>query len=404
MNVPENPSEFSERKNCHEYKDEQGQVTMNWAGDLGCKSKVHKDKSSCEGASMKWMERATTKAQCDGHGGICVNRYMDWEMFGGLKTKADCEACGESHMWRQAAGWSPGSWETPGMWTGTWKERKWAPANKWEVTPVSYLLEELSNKAVSRMFGEVYQTASACQLNPIIAPLKVLACGCGVTEGQKADCKPVLEQTLLPLQVSLVPSITVSCGELGKTPQQSLEAGQVTYMQDSLCNSSDGTVTETIDKVAVTNDGTSASGGRRLGDHKGRRLSACASHAIIKNTKGGVCGQKMGTGLSSKIKQVRMCISVTVPSAEVCSQYKKLDFAHVDQNGKISPPLGLQVTKDKQGRYCATTKEAGMHIPIMAMEDCDAAGSAGSSALLSVATKHELSLAAALAFAVSLLW
>jgi hypothetical protein len=277
-----------ERKWCDRYS-----PPLEHAGNMGCIDRKIKTESACTalGAGWSWKTRAQTSTQCAAHGGICQNKFKDWEVYGGIATQTACEACGNTHAYQKAAHWSGGIWQQPSMFEGEWKPRAWSSKRSWVATVADYKMRELADRAVSRMFGKVYATQIACKLGPLVKPLKVIGCGCGTgTPSASSKCSASLAGVL---EVELAKT-SVFCGNMGETAPLNLAAGSVTYDANSSCPGGELSVNEVVSKVVVAG----ASTGRRLGE-SGRRLSKCASHAVITNSVGGVTGQKMGTALST---------------------------------------------------------------------------------------------------------
>jgi len=367
-----------ERKWCDQYS-----PPLDHAGAMGCIDNKIVTESACTalGAGWSWMTRASTSTQCAAHGGICQNKFMDWEIYGGIATQKACEACGDTHMWQKAAHWDGGAWQQPSMFKGEWKPRAWASKRSWVATVADYKLTELADRAVARMFGKVYATQIVCKLGPLVKPLKVIGCGCGTgTPSSPSTCKGGLAGIL---EVPLAKA-KVFCGNMGDTAPLASAAGSIVYDVDSSCSVlGDSFADVQMAKIVVANWGDTkdflvgkttedgavvvdANLGRRLGE-SGRRLSKCSSHEVITNSVGGITGQKMGTALSTQIAKVHLCMSTNVPTSETCAEYDQLDFAHVHANGTISSPLDLTVTVDAQGRYCGKTTVAGTYIPIKAL-------------------------------------
>jgi hypothetical protein len=97
-----------------------------------------------------------------------------------------------------------------------------------------------------------------------------------------------------------------------------------------------------------------------------RTTSACARHAVIRNTRGGLVGQKMSAGTRvSGMSGVAVCISTSVPSSEVCSDYTVKDIVELSAAGSYGSPLGKTVTVDATGAWCFNGAVAGTtYVPV----------------------------------------
>jgi len=97
-----------------------------------------------------------------------------------------------------------------------------------------------------------------------------------------------------------------------------------------------------------------------------RTTSACARHAVIRNTRGGLVGQKMSAGTRvSGMSGVAVCISTSVPASEVCSDYTVKDIVELSATGSYGSPLGKTVTVDATGAWCFNGAVAGTtYVPV----------------------------------------
>jgi len=152
-------------------------------------------------------------------------------VYGGVKDSAACTSCGKERVWKQKAEWHGGSWKEPEMFKGKWKARAWVAKNTWAETVVRYKLDNLANKAVSRMYGEVFSTSLNCKLSPLIGPLLTVACGCS-SVASNVDCASALKSfTKVPLSTS-----TVFCNAMDKTTPLNLAAGCRLWQELNLPN------------------------------------------------------------------------------------------------------------------------------------------------------------------------
>jgi hypothetical protein len=343
-----------------------GGQQLAWAGDMGCADDTKDTKAKCDalGAPFVWKTKAESKAQCDAHGSHCKSKHQEWMSYDGVTTASACTSCGDERVWKKRVHWDQGIWQDVGVWQGTWKAREWVSLNTWETGIVHYKMYEYGKRAVSRLVSQVMSSQLACNLEPMIRSVPVVGCGCA--SGSDPLC--VKSSYISVLQQKN----TLFCNDMANMAKFASPVGEVTYLPGSTCtNAVGGSQEETISKGAVT-----AAAGRRLGSLP-RRLSACAAHAVIKNSNGGICGQKMGAALSTTAVGVQLCIQVTVPASEVCSDYTVMDFAVVETDGTITPPLSYTVTLDSTGtKYCCTTTRAGMHIPVKRLANVAAGGSA----------------------------
>merc|ERR1719199_2339343 len=96
---------IGERKWCDHYS-----PPLQHAGDMGCKGPDIKTEADCKakGAGWSWKTRAQTSTQCAAHGGICKNKFRDWMVYGGIKTKTACDACEGDHAWNNVVHWNGG--------------------------------------------------------------------------------------------------------------------------------------------------------------------------------------------------------------------------------------------------------------------------------------------------------
>jgi hypothetical protein len=249
------------------------------------------------------------------------------------------------------------------------------------------------------MFGEVYRTQISCRLNPIING-SFFAVGCGCSADASEETGDIADKCAGAIaSISTIPltTSTVFCSDPEGNDAKNLAAGSATYTAASACSSSSGgTTEEKIQKVVVA-DATS----RRLQSKStsyfdflglGRRLSSCAAHEVVKSAGGKVCGQKVGTGLATELSNVALCITVNVPTSEMCSNYQYADFVQVYTNGSYGQPLFLSTSINSQGQYCATPTTAGMFLPIKRTETCEGVASGD----IGLAFRKGLSMAAAI--------
>jgi len=391
-----------ERKWCDKYT-----PALDHAGDMGCIDSTLTTAAACTAAGHSWKTKAATKAECEAHGDLCRDKYRDQQIFGGFTTRDTCESCDGSHQFEKKVKWNGGSWQEPTMFKGAWKAREWASQNSWGKNLARYKLRDLADRAVSMKFGEVFKTKVICKFNPILEALKVTGCGLGEAATDAADpmggteaCGAVLGGGVIEVVLS---EQTCLCSNLAAQKVVDLGAGSADY-SEAECPNDASTILDSSNKVVPT---ATLVERRRLSAADARRLSTCSSHAVVANLVGGICGQKMGTAFSTKLNNVQLCITTSVPEAEQCAEYIVKDFAQVYANGTISPPLKLTVTVDAQGRYCAKAPTAGAFMPIKAIvEDCSTVAAPG--ALISSANPSSSNfcrwLTAGLGLLVAMLW
>lgn len=206
------------------------------------------------------------------------------------------------------------------------------------------------------MTAAAQKTRILCHVAPVEAAMIPVATACGIT-------KSAFDWSSIEYNVS---TTAVSCGDPAATAP--LETGGATAdFTSASCPGytagQEGGNQASLVMTKVTSASMPADYQTLLNR---RSTSACARHAVIRNARGGLVGQKMSAGTRvSGMSGVAVCISTSVPDSEVCSDYTVQDIVELSATGSYGSPLGKTVTVDATGAWCFNGAVAGTtYVPV----------------------------------------
>merc|ERR1712070_541592 len=266
-----------------------------------------------------------------------------------------CEECG--HIKQKRTGWTGGSWTAAAARTLYWRQRAYAKINTWDPLAADRKkYNDLLYGGIARMTAAAQKTRILCHVAPVEAAMIPVATACGTT-------KSAFDWSSIEYNVS---TTAVSCGNPAATAP--LETGGATAdFTSASCPGytagQEGGNQASLVMTKVTSASMPADYQTLLNR---RTTSACARHAVIRNTRGGLVGQKMSAGTRvSGMSGVAVCISTSVPSSEVCSDYTVKDIVELSAAGSYGSPLGKTVTVDATGAWCFNGAVAGTtYVPV----------------------------------------
>lgn len=160
--------------------DPQQDGSIQWT-KLGCANRTAVGEAACDAAGGTWHARATSEAECQGHGGGC-----DEERFWDLtpKDESTCESCGGEY--KSIYRWTSGIWRVGQMQSLDWKERSLESVNQWKPALNWTKFHEAIDSVVGNVMATNFKNTVTCKYNLMAAVLKTLACDCGV--GGHGNC------------------------------------------------------------------------------------------------------------------------------------------------------------------------------------------------------------------------
>lgn len=396
------------RKDCSQITHPTTNTPYEWAHLTGCIAMTSVNgiarrvtESECSSITGGWYvaARAKTAAQCNANGEVCRAKYEEWDIFGGFSSSSrrmtgsefvsnlyrrysanlhniaksrkakqqrrysssyssgstapssnsgngavssKCEECG--HVKQKRTKWTGGSWTAAAARTLYWQQRAYAKMNTWDPHAADRnLYSELLFSGIARMTAAAQKTRILCKIAPVEAAMIPVATACGTT-------KSAFDWSSIEYNVS---TTAVSCGNPAATaPLQT--GGATADFSSAACPGytagQEGGNQANLVMTKVTSAAMPADYQNLLNR---RTTKTCARHAVIRNTRGGLVGQKMSTGTRvSGISGVAVCISTSVPDSEVCSDYTVKDIVELNSSGSYSSPLGKTVTVDSTGAWC----------------------------------------------------
>merc|ERR1712070_298338 len=266
-----------------------------------------------------------------------------------------CEECG--HIKQKRTGWTGGSWTAAAARTLYWRQRAYAKINTWDPLAADRKkYNDLLYGGIARMTAAAQKTRILCHVAPVEAAMIPVATACGTT-------KSAFDWSSIEYNVS---TTAVSCGNPAATAPLETGGATVDFTSASCPGYTAGQEGGNQASLVMTKV-TSASMPADYQTLLNRRTtSACARHAVIRNTRGGLVGQKMSAGTRvSGLSGVAVCISSSVPNSEVCSDYTVKDIVELSAAGSYGSPLGKTVTVDATGAWCFNGAVAGTtYVPV----------------------------------------
>lgn len=339
--VPFQSNEHGYRKGCEEIT--VGGATYMYADNAGCiarkmdgGSTVRVPEAECAGVGGTWRERANKRAVCEGHGSVCHNPFSDWDIYGGFgpadQTKCT-DTCG--HAWNFVSKWRAGVWGAANEMPLQWVQRSFASINRWETKAFDEdKYGELIENGIVRYIAEAHKQRIYCKMGTYAQWIRVVAKICGGGSFNEI--------------VSNVAVRKVPCNALSNLNPTLSFVGKLLFVSSRCGTGSTNFKEITLQKVTAVAS-TLSGGGRRL--LKGRRLSQCAQHEVIRSGNL-LAGQTVGDALRVQgLQDTTLCLNPTVPSTEICTDNVRPDVVEVTA-GTYGEPLGKTVTVDSQGYYC----------------------------------------------------
>jgi len=266
-----------------------------------------------------------------------------------------CEQCG--HIKQKRTRWTGGSWTAAAARTLYWRQRSYAKINTWDQFAADRnKFNELIYGGIGRMTAAAQKTRILCHIAPVEAAMIPVATACGTV-------KSAFDWSSIEYNVS---TTAVSCGNPGATaPLQT--GGATADFSSAACPGytagQEGGNQASLVMTKVTSASLPADYQTLLNR---RSTSVCARHAVIRNTRGGLVGQKMSAGTRvSGLSGVTVCLTTSVPASEVCSDYTVKDIVELSASGAYGSPLGKTVTVDATGAWCFDGAIAGTtYVPV----------------------------------------
>jgi hypothetical protein len=209
---------------------------------------------------------------------------------------------------------------------------------------------ELIQKAVAKVFAEVYKTKILCRMAPYEKWVYQIL----------GQCQGGLSGT--GTMSYSVATKTAFCNDLASvTPIKSYD-GFIDIGSGTCGDAAAISKEVSLNKVVIIDTETPTST---------RRASACAVFEVIKNEAGAVVGQRIGDGVSVQgISSVGLCVNPSVGASQRCSAYTVYDFVTVSSAGVYSSPLGKTVTTNAQGQLCFSGASSDKnYVPVLVAAD-----------------------------------
>jgi hypothetical protein len=323
-------------------------TTYQYAELLGCvarKSDGYVTQAECAGVGGTWKTPAETKAQCDGHGDICIAKHNDWEKYGGFTERSTCEQC--DLRYKKKATWIAGKWNAAVPRPLSWVTRKYDSINSWDSQAFdSQKFSNLIKNSIARIFAESYESQILCNVAPYETTISSVAHRCGAIGAvPPTSSSAVISYDLL--------SKDVPCSQVSSMEME-VAAGKITAGSSSSCASQGNFMTATMSKQQPILDTGTA-----------RRGTVCAAYAHIRKA-GTLVGQTMGAGIGvGGVNNVNLCMSVTVTNAQICPEYNTSGVVELSNGGYGEPLAGITITVNAQGAYCFNGAQSGKtYVPV----------------------------------------
>lgn len=253
-----------------------------------------------------------------------------------------------------------------------WTERQMIPMNIWKRTIPRWKVEELFQDAVYALAAEAYKAEFLCEMEPMYAILRKVACACGGDRetGSAAQACEGLYTTVSKTPVAKQTVFIASNDDEEKTVTS--PAGSIRITSGNIKKS----VVRGGDNVGIELMYTSPYEVLTVSQPPGRRVSTkdCSQFEIVRNTKGEVVGQLIGGGLTVKgltSGEGMLCVPADLEIPRCAIRYTAYDFALGNQDAGVDRPMEISVTTNKADQICgqvpmgATSKDETMVWPIV---------------------------------------